>query len=287
MLNLMLARVVGRQGTPQPKVAGRDNINKGNREIVCDEVFDNMARALGSPMSRRQVIRSALVGIMGAAFAQVGVKTVRAAQAVRLCCRGIEFNPDTQCCTPSGIQPKRPITSLAACPNRVANGRPCGPNGCGSEGGRKYPDHYGAADFLTCCGRPGTSGDGSHDCCWGKCKNDRRTCDSAFLECLGEACVSAYPGGGDIETHLRDGCLETALAYYLAVSSPFATSAYEAAQVSGCDCCEAPGGQPCQTKYRCSCNEICYDNLFTCIDNCDPGLGCFAGICDPVQPSQC
>ena len=40
------------------------------------------------------------------------------------------------------------------------------------------------------------------------------------------------------------------------------------------------------TKYKCPCNNTLYDRLDDCIANCKVTLGCFTGICEPVEVDE-
>jgi hypothetical protein len=209
-----------------------------------DEIFDNIARTLASPMPRRQVLKMAITGIIGAALAGLGIETAWAAQTCL--CQGQTYDPATACCTPTGVQQKHPIASLDACINKVAHpGYTCVANGCGGNGGSHYPSGFGAADFLPCCN--------THDCCWGTCNNSRATCDTSFGNCLAQACQTAYGGGGVVNTIKLQSCRATANAYESAVSSRFGTTFYVAGQSAACDCC---GNEPCFSCAGSSCGSL-------------------------------
>ena len=241
--------------------------------------FDNLARSIASQTNRRDTIRVGFGGVLALILSGIGVRTAKAA-AECLCGREL-YDPTTQCCTPNGVRTKRPIANLQDCPDRVpAKGYTCKPNGCGAEGGRKFPSKLGRADILSCCN--------DHDCCWGECKNDRNSCDSTFQSCMESKCDNAYPPdlrvlpGGitvDVNKISRGTCKAQAGAYFAAVNSRFATSNYEAAQKVACDCC---GDQPCQTCPGGTCSSL---------PSCqDPGCVCFrtvegTGFCH--RPQSC
>jgi hypothetical protein len=55
-----------------------------------------------------------------------------------------------------------------------------------------------------------------------------------------------------------------------------------------------PNGAPpdpatcaCPNLVYCNCNQTCYSDVTTCLNNCHVTLGCFTGICGPAQPGQC
>lgn len=278
----LFKRVVKRPATPSYKLA---KIVSDERAIDVDgksdrnDVFDGITRVLGSSMPRRQALRISFMGVIGVALAEAGLKTAWAAP--ECLCLGRIYDPLVECCTPSGVQRKKNNPNLAACPNKVVNPEyVCKPNGCGAEGGTKFPPTIGKADFLTCCGAPGTSGAGSHDCCWGKCGNDRDNCDLLFLACLDSACQTAYPGSGIIESIKRSACQQAAVAYYGGVSSFIATSAYESAQSGGCDCCAES-----------TCAQTCLGGSCFNAPSCDNDFGCVCfqtvegtGFCHRGQP---
>jgi hypothetical protein len=315
MLSSLFARVAQRQALPS-----RVNEQKHTEQEWDghDEIFDVIARTLGSPMPRRQALRMALTGLVGAALADVGVKTAWAAPTCL--CRTRLYDPEFECCTPSGVQRKKDNPNINLCPQKVINPQyACEPNGCGSEGGRKYPPYPMGADFLTCCGAPGTSGAGSHDCCWGQCGMNRNTCDLLFLGCLNRACEAKFPGSGIIDTIKRESCLNIAFSYFLGVASPFATSAYDAGQSKGCDCCGtttcpqscagsscgslpgcAPGGDcvcftstegtgacvhgntPCSSVPRCSTTADCPAGFACLTTSCCGPIGVCGPLCSPI-----
>jgi hypothetical protein len=268
MLTAFLTRTARKLATRSSESDKRDDLSVEEPKIGQDKIFDSLARTLGNQMPRRQVLRLTVAGVVGAALAEIGLRTAWAAPGCL--CNGQVYDPATACCTPSGVQKKHPITNLSACPNKVDHpGYVCRPNGCGAQGGQQFPGSFGSADFLTCCGAPGTSGAGSHDCCWGKCNNGRRACDDAFLTCLQNACQTAYPGSGILDFIKRNSCRAAALGYFAGVESPIiGTRAYEAAQSGGCDCC---GTEPCPQE--------CAGGTCTSLPSCgESGCVCFQTV---------
>lgn len=234
--------------------------------LPAETGFDNFVRSLGSQASRRAVLK---VTLLGAVSLLTGLGTKKAWAAARCLCGTTLYDPDLQCCTPSGVQPKHPIADLAACPQRTF--RPdytCVPNGCGAEGGDQYPPSFGAASFLECCN--------GHDCCWGTCRRDRTNCDRDFLACLQTSCDSAYPPlirvilGVEVDVNRvkRASCRAAAQAYFAGVETDrWGTPAYIAAQQDACDCC---GPQPCLT---------CPGGTCLSLPSCgDPGCVCFSTV---------
>lgn len=244
--------------------------------------FDHFSRSVGSQRGRRDALKLTFFGLCSLALGSLGFKNAWAAAS---CLCGTElYDQASQCCTPTGIKTKYPVADLAACPNRTAHdGPPCLGNGCGAEGGQAFPDSFfGGASFLGCCN--------GHDCCWGKCKEDRNACDMQLLACLQLSCDTAYPplirnlpvlGNVDVNKIKRGSCRSTASAYFAGVQSErWGTPSYIAAQQTACDCC---GVEPCRTCPGGTCGA-----LPACQD---PGCVCFqtveaAGFCHLPQLCQ-
>jgi hypothetical protein len=259
-----------------------------------DRQLDTLAKALANGMSRREAVRS-LGGLLGAgllAYFGIGcapdgdptgpespIKTARPALAVAptCTCNGATFDPTTQCCTSSGAVPKYPIQDLSLCPNRVPTTNPNytpTANGCGAEGGRKFPNRWGLAKFKPACD--------AHDVCYGTCLIDKAICDEAFGEGLIAACEAAY---GSFP-RLLQRCKEVANSYLLGVLEGGA-SAYETAQKKACDCCSAAtaGGTCGCSSGLTLCSGSCV-NLSTDVNNCGScghlcasGQTCTSGVC--------
>lgn len=226
---------------------------------VMNSAFDNFVRSVGSQESRRDMLKVSFFGMLSAVLGPLGIKEARAA-ADCLCGREL-YDPQTQCCTPTGIQTKHPIADLTRCPNRVPHpGYTCVPNGCGAANGAAFPGSFGAASFLNCCN--------GHDCCWGTCNGDRNGCDNAFLACLQASCDAAYPPNSIPNRIRNSSCRATASGYFSGVQTDtWGTPAYNAAQQAACDCC---GTQPCPTCPGGTCSSL---------PSCqDPGCVCFQTI---------
>jgi hypothetical protein len=200
--------------------------------VISANVFDNIARAVGSATSRRDAFKAMLGGLAGVALMRLGIPTAWAAGTCL--CNGQTYDPNTGCCTPTGVVQKHPIANLAQCPNKVPDPTyTCVPNGCGPAGGPSVPNNFGAAQFRPCCNL--------HDCCYGSCNSDKKACDEDFGLCLFSECATAYPGENIIGFIIREMCVAVEETYRLAVSS-LGGDAYDAAQQQACDCC---GAQPC------------------------------------------
>ena len=249
MFNSLLAKVTRGQAAWNEEGAEERSGAAGN------EIFDNVARTLGSPVPRRQAIKLAALGVAGAALSELGLKS---AWAQNCLCSGQLYDPATACCTPSGVQPKHPVANLSACPDRRPHpGHVNYPNGCGAAGGTKYPNRWGFADFGSCCN--------VHDNCYGTCNSSKGGCDTSFRGCLRDACLDSLltllsPG-------LLASCLAAAEAYFLGVHFR-GGGPYESAQRGACDCC---GTQ--------TCGQSCVGGTCSSLPSCqDPGCVCFQTI---------
>jgi len=200
------------------------------RTPVSYEIFDNVARILGSEMPRRKAFRMVLSGLAGVALAEFGIKSAWA--AANCLCLGQTYDPTTACCTASGVQPKHPLSSVSACPNKVPHpGYTATFNGCGGQGSvfnPVIPGHYGAANFTPCCN--------THDICYGTCNDVKATCDSSLLTCMTASCDAAYSAPGVLNSIQRANCHGVANTFHSAVSNA-GGSFYEAGQDGACDCC--------------------------------------------------
>ena len=260
-------------------------LTEDERATLPDKIFDNLARMLGSPMPRRRVLKMALVGIVGAALAEVRVKTAWAAQ--NCSCQGRTYDPDRECCTPAGVQPKHPVVNLSACPNRVAHpGNTCIPdnvhqNGCGPLGFLNVPDNLGRADFTQCCN--------NHDCCYATCNSGQATCDSNIRICMRFACMAAYSAGGSFLDQIkRNMCLNLAETYATGVAAA-GGFVYDPSQRGACDCCPPGSGTNCecptgQTECNMHCTDVITDpnNCGACGTSCEPTEICQGGVCKPT-----
>lgn len=162
------------------------------------------------------------------------------------CCRsGIEtaYAVDQKCCTPTGVQPKYPITDLSACPNRVPHpGYALTTNGCSvqaplaaavANGGLLTGTalaFYSNLFYAAC---------NVHDSCYGTCNTGSGTdgsvkasCDSSFQANARQTCFVRFAD----RPVTRAACLRAASAFFHGVrlgGGPF----YAAAQREACDCC--------------------------------------------------
>jgi hypothetical protein len=248
--------------------------NRNQTTVSSHNIFDDIARTLGSGMPRRQAFALAVKGLAGAALAEFGVWSAWA-QSTCLC-QGQTYNPQTACCTPSGVQAKHPITNLAACPNKVKHPGYVGrSNGCGPEGGAItpfVPNRFGLANFGPCCD--------AHDFCYGDCNASKSGCDNTFGVCNATACA-VYA----IFQVLLPSCLTAAAAYFAAVSLG-GGDAYEAAQQGGCDCCgtstcpQSCAGSSCGSLPACAGGADC-----VCFTSTEGTGACVHGAtpCSAVQ----
>lgn len=217
-----------------------------------DDIFDNYLRAIATHTTRRAVLLTSVRSLATLLLSSMGIRHVRAATCL---CNGGNYDPEVQCCTPAGIQPKHPVADLASCPSRVAaKGYTCVANGCGAAGGWKLISQYGSASFLGCCN--------SHDCCFGACLNDRHNCNLNFSTCMHANCDGAYPPNiatdpktgisYDLNLIKRTACGAVANAYFVGVETNIGTAAYVAAQQAGCDCCTENVCDDCESRTDCN-----------------------------------
>jgi RHS repeat-associated protein len=95
-------------------------------------------------------------------------------------------------------------------------------------------DYVAGADFSPACQ--------THDNCYGKCGSNRRNCDKAFYNKMIRICnrlpwiptITPSMGFLTFNPSPRAQCNIRAAEYYLAVSSPFGTMAYNSAQEGSC-----------------------------------------------------
>jgi hypothetical protein len=270
-----------------PKTQVSDLTERKSKDVNVR--FDNIARAVSGQMPRRNILKMSVLGIAGAALLEIGIKPSWAAPTCL--CKGQVYDPLTACCTAAGVQLKNPIADLSACPNRVPHPGWTPPtNGCGPQGGviasgiaAAVPEGWGSADFHGCCN--------GHDSCYGTCNNSKLGCDTTFLDCMTDSCLSAY--GNLLGFVLLPSCLEVAATYFSMVAVGGYLGPYNSGQCSGCDCCgtstcpqtcagggcgSAPGcesdaecvcfqtvegtgfchrGQPCSTTSPCSSSAQC------------------------------
>lgn len=240
-----------------------------------DQEVDNFSRLIASPFPRREMIKLLAVGLTTTLIGKLEfpafASSALSLQSAAACCNGEQYDPSTQCCSSSGIQPKYPISDLAACPNRVAHpGHIPSHNGCGG-GIFVYiiPNSYGEASFLGCCN--------DHDDNYDTCNYSKGTADQTFRSCLQLNC-NVY-AERDLRTY--NTCLKVADNYYNAVSSGIGQYFYADAQKQACDCC----GSSTPTPGQMPCNGTCVDtntnsnNCGTCGKVCPQGQSCSNGVC--------
>ena len=96
-------------------------------------------------------------------------------------------------------------------------------NGCGAEGGTKFPDSYmGLVNFRDCCN--------NHDICYETCASDKGGCDKNLGACMRSQCDRNLT----YVYHERALCRTVADIYEFAVER-FGDEAYDAAQDKGCE----------------------------------------------------
>ncbi len=219
-------------------------------EAKNDYVFDNIARTLGSSLTRREALIAAATGLTGILLARFGINTAWAATSC--ICGGLQYDPQSACCTASGIVQKYPIINSSQCPNKVPHIYSCQGNGCGAQGGLHFPHQYGLASFLNACN--------THDCCYGTCNSSKSDCDIDFFQAMENECKRAYPY--HLFPHILPMCIQAANSYATAVIA-FGKGAYDAAQIASCECCGTS-----------TCGGLCTPDSYPCIGINDPVLNC-------------
>jgi hypothetical protein len=229
--------------------------------LQSSRIFDNIARTMSGKLPRRKALAFVARGLASAALAELGINS---AWAARNClCLGQSYDPQTQCCMPTGVQPKYPLTSTLACPNKVPHpGYTPATNGCAPSGGQVapyVPNQFGQADFRPCCN--------SRDTCYGTCNSGKSTCDNSFSNCLSNSCVAAYSNQLSVLAYCR-----AAVTTHLNAVNFGGAAAFEAGQNVACDCCgTATCPQSCTTGADCGASISCG----FCLQSYETG----AGVC--------
>jgi len=270
-------------------------VGEERSDVERNQIFDDIARFIGSKIPRRRALKLTLAGLAGAALVELGIKP---AWAFETCdCNGQSYDTDVSCCTPSGVQQKYPIVDLSACPDKMPHpGFVPVPNGCGGAGSiftPIIPNRFGSADFTPCCD--------THDICYGTCNKVKSQCDNNFLGCLQASCMAAY---SDKPVRLK-ACLKVAGIYFGFVDSR-GQNFFDNGQKEACDCCgtqscgctpgtcgtftecapfagppsgcfcfqTAEGGGKCTQNFFCSSTAFC-----TSSSQCGPGSACVVNTC--------
>ncbi len=151
------------------------------------------------------------------------------------------YDPKTQCCTRTGVQPKLKGFDAQACRETLTarpNFKPTF-NGCGTKED-KFPDTWpgpGAkigkakyrgprANFGTACNL--------HDICYDTCGKPKDTCDKEFCKRLNKSCTDTWPGAK--QSAWRGRC-ESEAGLYCAGVALAGDAAYWKAQGEACQCC--------------------------------------------------
>jgi Group XII secretory phospholipase A2 precursor (PLA2G12) len=278
--------------------------------------FAALTKLTASEIPRRTVLRLVAGSLAATALSRFGI---RMANAQSTClCAGQPYNPETECCTSIGVQPKNRITNLAACPGRVPHpGHIPDFDGCGSSKTSPIlypvtPNSWGLADFEPCCN--------NHDICYDTCNNVKSDCDGTFIGCLSDACLVYLPLV-EIAPELFASCVAVADVYYLAVAFR-GNTAFDASQEGACDCCAdttcaqscagsvcgslpacAPGGDcvcftstegdgacihgatPCSAVSSCSSTADCPGGTTCVATSCCGSFGVCGPLCNPILPA--
>jgi hypothetical protein len=240
---------------------------------VGASAFDDLARASGGGLSRRQILGASLAAFLASIFPSLSRPTGALADPA---CAGMRL-PWTPSCTD-------PVTKVGYTPSS---------NGCGPANkwySQLIPNHPAGANFGDPCNE--------HDICYGTCGRVKATCDDTFLRQMMMQCDDAYGAvPADLEGSLRlTQCYQAALLYYEFVSRG-GEDAFLSAQAAACDCCTCnrtcpPGQQLDVALCKCvcpagttDCGGTCVDlqtdnsNCGTCGRSCGGDLTCQSGQC--------
>jgi hypothetical protein len=149
-----------------------------------------------------------------------------------------KYDPQEQCCTEYGLEPKSPIRYFERCrKTRVVNPSYVSqPNGCGDKDHPLDPTDSeeikgrtigGKADFTEPCN--------AHDTCYDTCNRDKDQCDEKFLTDMYAVCTSKYSKSSAPLAHCKKMAKNW---FYQGVQSFVGRGAYEDAQSQACKCCE-------------------------------------------------
>lgn len=219
--------------------------------------FDRMALDVAEGrLTRRRLLRLMVTGAAAGALGSIGFGGA-VARAADACGEG------------ERRVPIRDVGHLESCEKKVPKSGAPSFNGCGATGeviGRdaQVPDGIpGIYDFYEPCK--------AHDICYGTCGSSQQTCDDNFFNDMTAYCNAEHAWWSPIGV----SCRNYARLYHLAVSSA-GEEAHASAQVEACDCCEP-------SCVHCSCNDVVYTSVQRCLDECRVSLGCFTGICEPIE----
>ncbi len=142
-----------------------------------------------------------------------------------------KYDPDKQCCTTTGVQPKFTGWEYVACqPTMVAKkGFKPRTNGCGPKGS-KVPDSYKKASFKEACN--------AHDLCYSQCGSQFDQCNAQLKADMLASCQNAYGLTPKNPTPSADyaRCIEYVDLYRAGVGAG-GIGYYMDAQREGCNCC--------------------------------------------------
>lgn len=234
---------------------------------MSDDAFARAARGLANgEVSRRSILRMVLGTTAAATVGGTALSGWwRSAVGQADPCNGTRrpvSGPDD---CPGNRVPKNPATYT---PKR---------NGCGPQSGTdRVPDDFFFWSFRSACN--------GHDDCYGTCGSSQSSCDSQFYDAMRAECrASTF-----VLSPTRSQCMGAASLYYSAVAG-LGKEPHQEGQAEGCDCCESTTTTSTTTTttqgqcVRCNCNGVVYRDVQVCLNNCRVSLGCFTGICAPVE----
>ncbi len=243
-------RIIKKIGQHKTMVEKSPPAHSTNKTEV-DDIFDNLARSMAGSLTRREALKMAVTGFAAMALTKLGISPAWAATCL---CNGVTlFDPDFQCCTPTGVVSKRPIANLNNCPGKVPNPTfTCNPSGCSGLGIGTPPlasVMFGILGFDSECN--------TLYCCLATCNNDGPTCLEDFTFSAGNKCLALLAGGtvtglGPKGRSAYGACVLSMIWLRGSMLGSHGPRTYENLQKLGCDCCGShtcsscmPGTFPC------------------------------------------
>lgn len=136
-----------------------------------------------------------------------------------------KYNPDSECCTDYGVEPKYPPRYLDKCQDKTQADGVIEANGCGTRDKSVQEDFvFGKTkvSFRKACN--------AHDVCYGTCGSSQSKCNDKFEKALKKTCNKVKRGAA------RKACNAQAATYVDAVRL-FGSSAFDDSQKQSCKCC--------------------------------------------------
>lgn len=184
-----------------------------------NEGFDNLTRAFGTSVSRRQMLKL----IFSLTIAWFGGTITLGSGRAQSNCDSTPVNWENGNCFEGEIKSPIPgnVPTVNGCGPDPASGCPAGPF--------EIPQGYGDADFTPGCN--------DHDKCYEDCNySSHAHCDSVFGQKLLYICSIAYPFP-DTQMRLWRACCDELATVFEKAVSVGGDCAWIAAQQKACECC--------------------------------------------------